>query len=392
MVADPHSDGLEGREAGLAPSPLETLVHLVEIVRRRILLVVVTAAVFLVGGVLFVSSLKAHYRATATVLVHPTGPQILDTVQGVNEEDLGRSSAFREYLATQKEIINSRKVATMVLNELGLAADPVLLGVDHIEDPAERAAAAAEVDPASRLRAITRVTEVRNSRVLRISAEYPDPDVAKEIANEVALAYIRLVSRDRSDTGAQAKDNLSKERGAAAKALKTKELALDAFKSEHKITSISLENRQSILAQNISTLSARTKAAQAERIQQEALFGQVQKLHDAGSLAGGSLLDPGQRGILDALLAEQQLAKQEFDKIDIRYGDKHPSWKAAKARLTDVDGRITALRQDLLSAVKARYQAARQTERRLEAALDIEREKALALGRLALHLGDVHPI
>ena len=47
------------------------------------------------------------------------------------------------------------------------------------------------------------------------------------------------------------------------------EAALDKFKEEKEITSISLADRQNVIAQNISTLTARAKQAQAEVFEAE---------------------------------------------------------------------------------------------------------------------------
>ena len=74
---------------------------------------------------------------------------------------------------------------------VGLADDPVFLGIDNIEDEAERAREAEEIDPVERLRELVNIAEQRNSRVVEIAAEYPDPEIAAEIATKSPPA-IRL--------------------------------------------------------------------------------------------------------------------------------------------------------------------------------------------------------
>ncbi|MCA9700297.1 MAG: polysaccharide biosynthesis tyrosine autokinase, partial [Myxococcales bacterium] len=164
--------------------------------------------------------------------------------------------------------------------------------------------------------------------------------------------------------------------------LEDAEKALEKFKRENKITSISLEDRQNLIAQNISTLSAAAKAAQAERIAIEATFKQGKKLQSEGSLAGASLLSSGERIIFDRMLAERLDAEREFNDIDLRYGERHPQWRKAKQRLTLIGDRIAAENKGLVRTLEARYKAAAETESKLEAALEVERERALELGRL----------
>ena len=372
----------DGAEPEAATDALDALLRLLTILGRRWLVLTVTTVLAVALGVLAISLLRPHWRATATLVVNPSGPQVLDKVRGVNDEEQSDRQGYKQYFETQREIISSRKVSEAAIAKLGLADDSTFLGTDGIRDAELREQAEAKIDPVARLQAMISVEEVRGSRVMAISAEYPDPEVARDIANEVAKAYLAHITRRRSDTGDKARSDLELELATADTELQDAEKALEKFKRENKITSISLEDRQNLIAQTISTLSASAKAAQAERIEIEAIYKQAKALHDEGSLAGASLLSSGERILFDRMLSERLDAEREFNDLDMRYGEKHPQWRKAKRRVELIDDRIAKESKALIRTLQARYKAAAETESKLEQALDDERDAAIELGRL----------
>jgi polysaccharide biosynthesis transport protein len=385
----PSARGPKGRprDAGAAVEPeatdaLDALLQLLTILGRRWLVLTVTTILALALGVLTISLLPPQWRATATLVVNPGGPQVLDKVRGVNDEDSSDRLGYKQYFETQREIISSRKVSEAALAKLGLADDPTFLGTHGIRDAELRERAESTVDPVSRLQSMITVDEVRGSRVMAISAEYGDPEIARDIANEVARAYLAHITRRRSDTGDKAKTDLQLELATANAELQEAEQALEQFKRENRITSISLEDRQNLIAQTISTLSTAAKHAQAERIGVEATYRQAKNLHDEGSLAGASLLSSGERILFDRMLSERLDAEREFNEIDMRYGEKHPHWRKAKRRVDLINERIDGESKGLIRTFSARYKAAAETERKLEQALEDDRERAIELGRL----------
>ncbi|MEM9457944.1 MAG: polysaccharide biosynthesis tyrosine autokinase [Myxococcota bacterium] len=364
-----------------ADTAIDTLVRVLATLRRRWLIVVATTVLTVSLAALMISVVQPQWRAEATLVINLSGPEVLDKVKGVNQED--DATAYLQYYETQREIISSRSVSSAALDRLALADDPVFLGVDDIRDPDEQATAAAEVDPVERLQEIVRVQEVIGSRVVRIQAVYPDPDLAAEIANTVVTSYLRYIETLREDTGTVAKDNLESERAHAREQLREAEKALDAFKEANQITSIALADRQNLITQNVITLSAKAKDAQALRFSAENTYEQAKKLHAMGTLAGvGTLMTASERVSFDQLLTQHVEAEAEFAQINVRYGERHPEWKGAKERLDLVDRRIKEESDGLLATLESRYKAALATERQLGAAVQAEQKKALELGRL----------
>ena len=128
-----------------ADKAMEQLLRLAAILRRRWLVVTASAILCVAGALVAIYLLQPRWRAEATVVLHVSGPQVLDKIKGVSDDAEGRLLAYQEYYQTQREIIGSRAVAERALESLGLADDPVFLGIDGISSEAERLAKTAEI-------------------------------------------------------------------------------------------------------------------------------------------------------------------------------------------------------------------------------------------------------
>jgi len=369
----------QGDEADKA---MEQLARFGSILRRRWLIVSVTSVLAISGAFAAISMLKPKWRASSSLVLHLAGPQVLDKVKGVSDDNEGRVFAYKEYYQTQREIIGSRIVAERALGTLGLAQDPVFLGVDGIRSEAERLAKASQIDPVERLRELVFVEEVRGSRLLRISADYPDPQIAADIANAVADAFLEHITQSRARTGESAERNMGSERDKALAALQAAEKALADFKQAHGISSISLADRQNVITEAIIATNANLKDAEAQRFVAQSAYNEAAKLHEQGSHASISLLPPLERELFDNMRTEQLEAEREVEQLSVKYGDKMPDLQQARRRLNLISKRVVREEKELLEALKARANAAISTTQQLSASLSNEKRRALELTQL----------
>lgn len=360
---------------------MEQLARFGSILRRRWLIVSVTSVLAISGAFAAISMLRPRWRASTSVVLHLAGPQVLDKVKGVSDDNEGRVFAYKEYYQTQREIIGSRIVAERALGTLGLAQDPVFLGVDGMSE-AERLTKTAIIDPVERLRELVFIEEVRGSRLLRISADYPDPQIAADIANAVTDAFLEHIHQSRARTGEAAEKNMGSERDKALAALQAAEKALADFKQEHGISSISLADRQNVITEAIIVTNHNLKDAEALRFAHQSAYDEAQRLHNQGSLASISLLPPLERELFDNMRTEQLEAEREVEQLSVKYGDKMPDLQQARRRLNLINKRVTREEKELLEALKARASAAIQTTQQLAGSLANEKRRALELTQL----------
>jgi capsular exopolysaccharide synthesis family protein len=366
----PHSDAIA------------QVMRVLAILRRRWLVVMVTVVLAVASAALALTLLRPRWKASATVVLHMTGPQVLDKVKGVVEDGDSRVLGYKEYYQTQRTIMHSRAVAEIALAKLGLASDPVFLGIDGLESEAERVAVAATIDPIERLRDLVSVEEIRNSRVIAISAEYPDPEVASEIANKVSDAYLEYVKSSRTEVGTGAEKDIAKELLESEAAMKEAEQKLQAFKDDHHIAAATLADRQDVVNQDIMIWSSRAKEAEADRIAAEKVLEQAQRLHAAGNLAAATLLPEGKRALFETMRQRREEAEAEFANVDEEFGPKHQNHIAAKRKLDLATARIEREANELLESLDAQVAAARNIEHDYKRKYGGENSRATKLGSL----------
>ncbi len=377
----PHGAGPADDDGGQV-DVLAQLSRLLLILRRRWLVIAVTMVLCVAASVGVLRLLKPRWQSSASIVLHMSGPQVLDKVEGVGEDAQARLLGYKEYYQTQRQIMSSRTVAEAALEELGLASDPQFLGVDDIEDPTERAAEADLIDPVERLREMLTVTEVPNSRIVLITAEYPEPLVARNIANAVAEAYIAHIREGREKTGREAKEDIAKERGKALGGVRDAEGKLETFKTENKITSIALGDRQNEITESILTLTKQHKEALSEADRLRRQLKQAKSLYEKDRLAAAYILPEEKRAVFEQMRKDQLAAETAFREVDVEYGPKHEEHRKAKNKLDLVNSKIERETKSLLASFEGKVETATEHERFVGSLLGSERRKALTLSGL----------
>jgi capsular exopolysaccharide synthesis family protein len=357
------------------------VMRVLAILRRRWLVVGVTVVLALAGAALALTLLQPRWRASTTIVLNVSGPQVMDKVQGVADDSDSRVVGYKEYYQTQRTIMHSRAVAEIALAKLGLASDPIFLGVAGIESEAERVSRAASIDPVERLRELVSIQEIRNSRVVEVSAEYPDPIVAQEIANAVSDAYLEYVKSSRSEVGSDASTDIARELAESHAAVQAAEGALQKFKDQHGISAATMADRQSVITQDIMIFSARAKEAEADRVERENVLDQARRLHAAGNLSAATLLSEDKRALFEQMRKSQIEAETAFASVDEEYGPKHVEHAKAKRKLEIANEKIEREGGDLIAALASDVDAAIETERELKRRLATEQGRATKLGR-----------
>ncbi|MCC6751753.1 MAG: polysaccharide biosynthesis tyrosine autokinase [Deltaproteobacteria bacterium] len=324
------------------------------------------------------------YQATATVLVERKAPQVLGDVKEV--VDLSTESYWRnkEYMETQKTVINSKATALKVAQRLQLAPSPAFWGASW-EKFTRRGVRPTANDAADQLRKVIKAAPVRESNILEISVEHPDPALAARLANEVAQAYLEhnVEYKQVSTTGAL--KWLADQLDELKKQLETSEMALYNYKKKYNIISISLEDRQSILARQIEKMTDALTEASVKRMGISALRRQVQG-------ARGPSADPlrvAVQPVTDSFAIQQLKATyaeelRKYNGLRERYLDRHPLVAEQRARMEVARAAVTREITNVLDAVEAKYREAVDNEGQIAAALQRSKAEALELNRQAV--------
>lgn len=286
------------------------------------------------------------YQATVTLEYDPNPVSPL----GSSVEDAsGQVSHFlmsREFFETQNLIIQSRAVAERVVDRLGLADNPSFFGAEDDEDwtPVAKEVAA------QRLQSKLSLDPIKDTRLVVLRIRDNDPERAAMLANMVADAYIEKTMEDRLGSTAAAADWLGQQLASTSKQLDDSEHALHQFKKQHNVLSVSVENRQNLLAEEIREYNERLTDTRARRIELQARLGRLKaaRAHPEAVQANGR----GDDSELESLRSELGSKMTELGSLSIRYGDSHPT-------ILELRGEIAALRSSIEKEIDTLIQVAK---------------------------------
>lgn len=305
------------------------------------------------------------YEADCTVEYIPNPPRPL----GQKIEDTSNPVSYwsdREYFATQNLIIASRTVALRVAEKLGLHRDQDFMSEAELEGG--EGAVATVGDAAKRLREVSEVTPERNTRLVHVTVEDWKPERAALLANTLAEEYIEKSVEDRLGSTSSALEWLGGQLDGLKKELEQTELALHEFKERNQALSISLEDRQNIVAADIQRYSESLTEARTRRIELEARLRALQEANDQDPLevhAAAIDASPAVERLRETYV--QVLAQR--DALATEYGEAHPKMQVLSAQLATIRAQLRSEINGVIRRASVDLAEMETVERGLESAL-----------------------
>ena len=324
------------------------------------------------------------YDATVTLVIDLNAPRVLDKdVQDVVETGTGSYWFSREYYETQYKIIASRAVSQRVSDQLQLGSNLAFLRLDGIKDPAELERARQARDPVAVLQTGLKVEPVKDSRVVRIRYEHPDPQLAALVANTFADAYIAESLSVRTNTTASASEWLEGQLGDLERKLDESSKALFEFKQKNDIVAASWEDRQSMVSQRLTAINDALTKARVRKAELEARNEAVQSIArdiDKGTSVE-SLPAVASNPTIQQLKLKYFEARAECADMKVKYLEGHPKLEACEKQLGSAKQALQDEVNTSLEAAKKEYQEVSKTERNLLALLNETKTDAFALNQ-----------
>ena len=334
-----------------------------------------TVGLVFAGAILtaFVWSVTARpvFTGTAMLRIDKEEPRVLKFEQGARD-DSGESSQTQ--LQTYHRLLQSRALANRVIGLVGLEHNPEFQSVGH--RPGQLAEAFLD-----RLQ----VEPVRNTRLVKVSFQSRNPELAAQVANTLADAVIAQQIDDKKAVSRYATRFLSTQVNEARQTLHTNEAQLSQFLDEHDILFVGgdrigerVGERQALITQELATLSDSLLKAKAERVAKESMLSQAT---GANAEALPAVLQNPLVGHL----------KEEATKLEARYRELGQSFKPEYPRMQRLAENIAEVRQQLraevqrfVESVRKEYRAALQNETEIRKLVDGQRGMARKLdGQMA---------
>ena len=353
-----------------------TFSYLWAMLRRRLPVLILTAALCFLIGLLFVIASPRVYDARADLVLITNQA---DMVPSDTTSDDGRRIRSED-VETQMQLISSREMAEQVFDEIDLASDNFFRAdvlkprstLDNIRSAIgldrDIAISTEEVDAQTfRDRALAyimsnlEVERVGNSYSLRIAVSDSVPDRAAQIANAYARLFTTDDARQRAQRNATAAQVLGERLEELREQANDDFAAVQGYRVRNNLLSASATG---LSEQEVSTLNQQIASARAEAAEaaQALATARVQ-------LAGGGAGNVG-RGTASPVIASlrsqrAQLTTREAD-LARRYLDGHPELITVREQIASIDNQING---EIGREVRALESAAQATQQRLNSLL-----------------------
>lgn len=337
------------------------------IVRRRWRLMAGTALATAFVALVFTLLATPVYRAGTTLQIER------DTIKVVSFDGLQptESPLDRDFYQTQYELLRSRSLARRVIEDLKLAADP-LYGkyVEAADEDAEKRNDGAPLVESTRrelrdealvdpLLESLGIEPVRNSRLVRINFDSPDPQLAAKVANAYAAGFIASNLERRFQASSYAKKYLEERLAQLKDRLEDSERQLVAFSEQEQIVSVS-DDKPSLDAQSLGDLNAALAVAQAARTKAEALWR-------GASIGDGMGLPQVVANPLIQKLREQRAGMEaKYQNSLATFKPDYPDMMQLQQQIAETNRQIGTEVSNIRRAVRIDYEAALSQEELLK--------------------------
>lgn len=195
-----------------------------EVVQRRKWILISTLIIIFSSVTIATFRQASTYRATAVISINVNLPSVIPFQSPYPEEsNYYNFYHIRDYFRTQYEILQSRDIARRVLDSLNLRSSPRFQGNP---DPERAFLGGLEIEP------------VKESFLVKIHYQGPDPEEAARFANAVAQAYAERILDEKKEVGLEAFTFLSDQLTEINQRIKKSESDSVKFLEERRIYSL----------------------------------------------------------------------------------------------------------------------------------------------------------
>lgn len=349
--------------------------------------------VICVLALVLVFTMTPVYKATATLLIESEQANVVSI-----EEVYGIDSSQREYYQTQFEILNSRKLAERVIDELKIQAHPeydpeIERGLSIRQYIPFLPKAEPRTEDQKRQRISRRfidnlkVSPIRNTQLVDISFESEDSELAQKVANALGNAYINSHLEARLELTQRAASWLTGRLSGMREDLETSERALREYQERENLVDVSGVKTLTAneLGEQTRRLVAARKAADAAKAQLDAA-GSVKNAYDQRwETLPGVLADK----LSQDLKSEEATAENNFNELTKRYGPKHPKYIAAKSKLGSSEQAFRERVRQIVGGFEDTYKQAVSDQQAIERNLIVSKDEIQDINRKSYELSQL---
>jgi succinoglycan biosynthesis transport protein ExoP len=332
------------------------------------------------------------YRATAQILIEKTNPNILSIQELVVMDPSGT-----DFYQTQYKILESRSLAQEVIKRLDLIQHPEFKGKGEQQEkePLSQASSISEATPVDDSAIVgsflskLKIEPIRNSRLVNIHFESPNPHLAAQVANTLAQAYIDWNLGLRLKTQQNVSTFLDEQVKEARRKLDASEQALQQYREKYGVAAISakggkgLEGEQDISRLKLMQINAQLVNATKNRIEAEIQYKNALKTLKVPGKAESLPEVMSNPAILAIKSQEVRLLRDRAEKSE-KFGPKHPVMFSLNEEIENLKKKKLQEIRNILNAMKTKYEVALNQERSLQKALMQSQDETINRDKIAI--------
>jgi len=231
------------------------------------------------------------------------------------------------------------------------------------------------------------VTPVKNSKIVEISFQSTNPELAKTITDTVAKAYIEEILDLNMSSSRYTLQWMTKKAEEERDRLEKSEKDLQRYVKDQNF--VTLENKIAIVPQKMSELNSQLIRAEAKKKEMEVLYSKVKEI--SGNLDDAETLsviasDP----TLQSLRQQMLKAEEDITTLSQKYGKKHPTLIRAVEDLNGLKAKRKQEIKRIIQSIKNEYELARSNEASLQRMLSEAKGEALSLNEKYIEYEVIH--
>lgn len=340
-----------------------SLQQFLQILRARFLLIILTLVVTVGAGAAVTYYMPKQYTATAVLVVDFKEPAV----------DAGATpiSFSPSYMATQLDILRSRKVALRVIDNLKLADSPAVRdqfleateGKGTVRDwLADALISKLDVEPS------------RESRLMTINYEAIDPQFAATLANAFAQAYIDTTLELSVEPARKSAEWFEKQQLDLRSRVEQAQRKLSAYQQSKNITAT--DERLDVETARLAELTSQMVGAQAQTYDMESRQRQMEEMLAKGA-SMEALPEVLANGFIQSLKAELLREEAKLADLSEKLGTNHPQYQRAMAEVKNLREKLNKEMISITNGIRNNTRLAQSREAALKASLEAQKSKVM---------------
>ena len=311
--------------------------------------------------------MRPVYVATARIEIDRENANILP-FQGADSYDYMVDTD--NYIETQSKILTSETLALQTIRNGGLTARPEFSSPNGPSEAVAIGSLANQKRPPELAEFLGSlgVRRVPNSRLMDVSFESTDPELAARIVNAHIATYVEQNYRSKYESTSQASTWLADQLNDFKIKVQKSEEARITYERQNQIWTI--DDKQNMTTQRLSDINRQFTEAQSERMRKESLY----EFAKAGNL--DAVPQVQSNTALTETLKKRTEAQAAYEDALEQYGPNFPKVQRLKSQLKDLDDNVEKEKQKVLDVLESDYREARQREAQMSLALDQAKAEA----------------